>query len=137
MSHPSTPQSIPMNLYRTSSRLIVAALMPGIEPENIQVAVTADGRFIMDGTLRGELKGIKEELLTEWSAGNYHREISLPNSVDAPLANITYGNGVVVIAFPLAAQTRPAQLRVEALSPTHGERAGNAGHPVRPHQGAS
>ncbi len=130
-------QPVSINVYRTGSRLTIAALMPGIEPENISVEITSDGRLVLEGTLRGELKGIKEQLLEEWRAGSYRREYTLPNAVDGSMANITYGNGVVVIALPLADQIRPARLTVETLTPTRGERAGNAGHPVRPTSRAS
>jgi hypothetical protein len=75
----------------------------------------------------------KEVLLEEWSAGSYHRELELPAAVDGELANVTYGNGVLVVVLPVAKQTRPARLTLEAISPTRGERVGSAGHhPIQP-----
>jgi HSP20 family protein len=126
------PQHIPIKLYRTEERLTIAAPMPGLEPEDITVDVTGDGRVILDGALRGALKGVKDLLIDEWSVGGYHRELDLPLPVDATLATVTYGNGVVVVTLPIADRTHGAVLTLREVSPGHGERVGSAGHPVRP-----
>lgn len=123
-------QHVPLKVYRSEDRLTIAAPMPGLEPEDIVVEVTADGRLILDGALRGTLKGLKELLVDEWSVGGYHRELALPVAVNADLANLTYGNGVLVIAFPIAERTRPAVLGLATLGHAHGLRAGNAGHGI-------
>lgn len=122
-------QHIPIKVYRTEERLMVAAPMAGLEPENIVVEVTADGRLVLHGDVRGMLKEVKELLPDEWSVGVYHREFALPVPVNATCANITYGNGVLMVALPISQQTFPARLTLERLAPTHGERKGNAGHP--------
>ncbi|MDQ6661224.1 MAG: Hsp20/alpha crystallin family protein [Chloroflexota bacterium] len=54
--------------------------------------------------------------------------MALPDSVDGQHANVTYGNGVLVIALPLSARTTPANLTLETVGPAHGERIGNSGH---------
>lgn len=125
--------SVPVKIYRTPLRIMVAIPMPGLEPEDIHISVTATPALIVQGRLRGELKGLKDELLNEWSAGNFEREIALPGPVDGELANVTYGNGVLVVALPSAPQTRPAQLTLTALTATRGMHAGNMGKPVRPY----
>jgi HSP20 family protein len=122
-------QPIPVKVYRTDERLMVAAPMPGLEPENIVVEVTADGRLLLHGDLRAVLKEVKELLLDEWSVGVYHRELALPIPVNAMCANVTYGNGVLLVTLPISQQTVPARLVLQRITPTHGERKGNAGHP--------
>ena len=121
-------QQIPVKVYRTADRLMVAAPMPGLQPEDILVEVTANGYLVLQGDLRGLLKDVKELLLDEWSVGGYYRELPLPDTVDAVLANVTYGNGVVVVALPISDALRPARLTLNTVGPDHGERAGNAGH---------
>ena len=122
-------QHIPVKVYRTGERLMVAAPMAGLEPENIVVEVTADGRLVLHGDVRGMLKEVKELLLDEWSVGVYHRELALPVPVNATCANVTYGNGVLRVVLPISQQMLPARLALERLAPTHGVRKGNAGHP--------
>lgn len=124
-------QHIPIKVYRSDGRLTIAAPMPGLQPEDIVVEVTADGRLALHGELRGVLKGVKELLIDEWSVGGYERELTLPVPVDAELATVTYGNGVLVITLPVAKQTRGARLRLEPTGFAHGERVGSYGHPIR------
>lgn len=132
MHEPSASHRIPVKLYRGAARLVLAAPLAGLEPEDILVEVTAEGQLAIHGLERGELKGEKEVLLDEWNAGPYHRRLALPVAVDATLANLTYGNGVLVVALPLSDETRPARLTPEAVGPAHGERVGSHGRPVRP-----
>src|SRR5205085_10197983 len=116
-------------MYRSEDRLTVAAPMPGLEPDDIQVEVTRDRHLILRGNLRGALKGEKEILLDEWSVGFYFRDLDLPLPVNGEMANVTYGNGVVTVALPVSDHTVPTRLILERIAPTHGERKGNAGHP--------
>ena len=122
-------QHIPVKVYRTDERLMIAAPMAGVEPENISVEVTSDGRLVLHGGLRSRLKEIKELLVDEWSIGVYHRELTLPVAVDAACANVTYGNGVLTVALPISEQTNPARLGLVRRAPTQGQRRGNAGRP--------
>lgn len=121
-------QHIPVKVYRTDDRLMIAAPMAGLEPENILVEVTGDGRLILHGDQRALLKEVKELLVDEWSVGVYHRELLLPVPVNAVCANVTYGNGVLMVALPISDQTSPARLTLERITPTHGQHRGNAGH---------
>ncbi len=124
-------QEIPVKVYKTDDRLMIAAPMPGIEPENIVIEVTDGGHLVLYGELRAMLKDVKELLLDEWSVGIYHRDLELPAPVNGESANVTYGNGVVTVALPISKHIVPARLTLERIAPTHGERKGNAGHPPK------
>ncbi len=124
-------QEIPVKVYKTDDRLMIAAPMPGIEPENIVIEVTDGGHLVLYGELRAMLKDVKELLLDEWSVGIYHRDLELPAPVNGESANVTYGNGVVTVALPISEHIVPARLTLERIAPTHGERKGNAGHPPK------
>ena len=123
-------QEIPVKVYRTTDRLMVATPMPGLEPEDISVEVTNTCHIILQGQIRGLLKGDNDkELLTdEWSVGGYYRDVALPDKVDGEHANVTYGNGVLVVAMPLNERTIPAQLTLDTIGPGRGEHLGNTGH---------
>jgi HSP20 family protein len=122
--------ALPVNLYRSADRITAAAPMPGVEPEDVSVEVTGDGRLILDGALRGMLKGINEVIQVEWQAGGYHRELGLPVAVDGPHANVTYGNGVLVVALPISTRFHSARLSPRSVGPAQGEWVGHTGHPM-------
>lgn len=96
---------VPVNVYRTEERLMVSVPMPGLQPEDITVAVSEGGRMQIRGELRGKLKDWKDVLVEEWQAGGYSRELDLPAPVDASAAHGTYENGVMVVVFPVAQAT--------------------------------
>ncbi len=120
-------QQIPVKVYRTEERIMVAAPMPGLQPEDILVEVTGNGHLVLQGDLRGMLKDIKELLMDEWSVGGYYRELPLPVAVDATQANVSYGNGVLVVTLPISETMRPARLAMDTIGPDHGQLAGNSG----------
>ena len=68
----------------------------------------------------------------EWTVGSCQRDIELPLPVDGTLGTATYGNGVLVVALPLAKRTSPARVNLERAGISHGERVGSVGHPVEP-----
>lgn len=113
-------QQIPLKVYRAMDRLTVAAPMAGIEPDDILVEVTDDGRLLIDGKVRAVLKDVKELLLDEWSSGAYYRDYPLPEAVDGSQAVATYGNGVLVVTFPVSASTVPARLTLSSTGLAHG-----------------
>jgi HSP20 family molecular chaperone IbpA len=115
-------QTVPVKVYTTGDILTVAAPMPGLDASAITVEVTADGRLVLRGALRGVLKDAKTVLMDEWTVGPYFREIALPVPVDGPKATVTYGNGVLVAALPLVAELRPACLTLEPAGFARGER---------------
>jgi len=130
-------QRIPVKVYRSAGRITVAAPMPGLEPEDISVEVTGDNKLVLAGELRGALKGMKDLLLDEWSVGAYRRELDLPSPVNGEDANVTYGNGVLVVALPVAERTRPAKLSLAEIAPDRGAHFGNAGHAMLDQQASA
>lgn len=113
-------QQVPLKVYRALDRLTVAAPMAGLEPEDIVVEITDDGRLLLDGEVRGMLKDVKELVLDEWSVGAYYRDYTLPNPVDGSQAAATYGNGVLVVTFPIAERVVPARLTLSSTGLAHG-----------------
>jgi HSP20 family protein len=125
-------QKVPIKVYESADRLTVAAPMPGLEPEDITVEVTPGNQLLLHGGGRGRLKGENRVLEDEWNPGPYCRELTLPSPVDGAMANVTYRNGILVVALPRTDATHPAHFGLEAVGPEHGERVGNVGHPIRP-----
>jgi HSP20 family protein len=121
-------QSVPIKMYRTQDRLTIAAPMPGIQPEDLRIRITDKNSLVLEGEIRGILKDVNEVLVDEWNAGGYYREVALPNAVDGVHANVTYGNGVLVVSLPLSERTAVADMTVPKVGTDKGERVGHAGH---------
>ena len=129
----STP-ALPVRVYEAGEKIMIAAPMAGLAPEDIAVTVDGD-RVRIRGAERGPRQHGLGLVLAEWTVGPYDREVRLPSSVDGRLTNVTYGNGVLVVAMP---RTRPgerpvaAEIGLTAIQPTRGEHVGHVGRVPKP-----
>ena len=126
------PDRLPVKMYQTAERLTVATPMPGLEPADITVRIAPEGTLELHGRRRGPRQDEMDLLLDEWSVGPYERTLSLPCHVDGELADVTYGNGVLVVALPKSQQLRPATLNLEAIGLARGQRVGSHGKDCAP-----
>jgi HSP20 family protein len=129
MIAPHQEQVVPVRLYQGEGRLMLAAPMPGLEPDDISVTVRRD-TVVIRGEYRGPHQEERDLLIAEWAIGPYYREVRLPQPVDGARTNATYGNGVLVLVMPklpAGEQGSDAEFRLEVLEATRGERVGHAG----------
>jgi HSP20 family molecular chaperone IbpA len=126
--------TLPVRVYEAGEKIMIAAPMAGLVPEDIAVTVDGD-RVRIRGAERGPRQHGLGLVAAEWSVGPYDREVRLPSSVDGRLTNVTYGNGVLVVAMPRA---RPgerqvaAEIGLTAIEATRGEHVGHVGRIPRP-----
>ncbi|MGE0825191.1 MAG: Hsp20/alpha crystallin family protein [Candidatus Binatia bacterium] len=128
------PQVIPVRMYQTDEQLMIAAPMPGLEPEDIAVSIEGQWLFIR-GMERGPGQHGRDLLLDEWTTGPYFRQLSLPCLVDGGRTNATYGNGILVLVMPKRSPhepTIPAELQLDAITATRGEHVGHSGSALTP-----
>jgi len=120
---PGAAQTIPINVWEGDDALVIAAAMPGIEADNLEISVLGD-----ELRLRAEERGPGQErrdyLVREWSYGPYERRLRLPYAVDADRANASLGNGVLVLTLPRSEATRPRKITLTKTGPAEGRREG-------------
>ena len=127
-----TATTIPVNVYRGPRRLMVATHLPGLEPQNIRLEVDGE-RFSIQGMLRGAGQGRRSGYLQqEWMVGPYHREVVLPEAVDAVRANASYDNGVLVVIFPRVARSVSGTITMTKVGTAKGRCSRHVGKDLRP-----
>jgi HSP20 family protein len=127
-------QSVPVQIHQTDALIVLAAPMPGLEPQDISVVV-ADDKVTIHGSYRGSRQEKDDVLVAEWTVGPYMREVVLPQPVNGSLTNATYGNGVLVLAMPKAEEKSAdgqAEFQIEVVQATLGQRIGHTGSEIRP-----
>jgi len=105
-------------------------MVPGLEPQNIRIAVEGR-RLSIQGTLRG--LGLEKRtgyLQREWTVGPYQRTVELPVVVDAGRANATYDNGILVAIFPFSAQPVSGSMSLTKVGTAKGQRIRHVGKPA-------
>ncbi|MGH7301945.1 MAG: Hsp20/alpha crystallin family protein [Candidatus Rokuibacteriota bacterium] len=126
--------ALPVRVYEAGEKIMIAAPMPGLAPEDIAVTVDGD-RVRIRAALRGPHQHGLRLVAAEWTVGPYDRELFLPSSVDGRLTNVTYGNGVLVVAMPKARSVERAaatEIGLTAIEATRGEHVGHVGRVPRP-----
>jgi HSP20 family protein len=89
-----------LDVSETKDAMVVTAEMPGIDPREIEIALTGDLL-----TLKGEKEketGDKEERFhrVERTYGAFLRSVRLPMAVDGSKVTATFKNGVLVVTLP-------------------------------------
>jgi HSP20 family protein len=89
-----------LDVSETKDAMVVTAEMPGIDPKEIEIALTGDLL-----TLKGEKEketGDKEERFhrVERTYGAFLRSVRLPMAVDGSKVTATFKNGVLVVTLP-------------------------------------
>jgi HSP20 family molecular chaperone IbpA len=82
------PQPVPVNVYETSSSLVIVAPLPAVTADDVNIELRP-GCLRFWARLRSAAP--REYLIHEWEYGGYEREIDLPDGfgsgVEASLAN--------------------------------------------------
>ena len=105
-----------VDIYETENELVLKADLPDLNEKDIDVRV--ENNML---TIRGERKfeqNVKEEdyLRIERTYGSFSRSFSLPNTVSTEGIKAEYKNGVLEIALPKRAESKPKQVKVNVTS---------------------
>jgi len=106
----------PVNLYVAGDEYILAAQLPGLAPDEVELTVTHESL-----TLRGERKraeGIKDDAYRrqERIMGRWSRTINLPDRIDESRATAHFSNGVLTVRLPRAESAKPRHIVVSSSS---------------------
>ena len=131
-------QSIPVRVYDRGQLIVLAAPLPGLEPEDISVTI-ANNKILISGEERGPRQHGTDLIMDEWTIGPYHREISLNRGLNGKLTNATYGNGVLVLSIPKSMDDEAqsdVSFKLHPIAATRGEWIGYIGSEIHPtHEG--
>jgi len=102
----------PIDIKETDTAVEVAAEVPGMRPEDLDVSVVGDVL-----TIKGEKKEEKEEkqksmYRVERRYGRFERSVQLPAEVNVDKASAQYKDGVLTISLP---KKEPSQSKVRKI----------------------
>ncbi len=107
--------NILIDVMQKEDDIIVSASVPGIEPEEIDVAIEDNVL-----TIRAERKSESEQdvayLIKERPEGSFFRALRLPDTVDAEKISSSYCNGVLTIKMPKAEEKKKKQIQVKVVN---------------------
>lgn len=102
-----------VDAYETDKEVVVEADLPGVDPNNVDITVTADSVTIK--AERREEKEVKNRdyIRRERQVGTYARTLSLPAQVIADKAEAEFKDGTLVLCIPKEKQVQPQKVQVK------------------------
>jgi HSP20 family protein len=116
--------SPPVNVTETESEFCVAAELPGLDEDDIELQV-ADNRLVISGERKWEEETDDKEVhRVESQYGSFHRSVPLPTGLvtDPESVTATYKKGMLEVRFRKLEPTRPRKIEVrrdESSEPEH------------------
>jgi HSP20 family molecular chaperone IbpA len=114
--HDHTPQEgeLPVDMYQTNDAIVIRALVAGVSPNDLDIAITRDMVTI---------RGLREEYQEASDDNYYHRELFwgsfsrtllLPEEVVIDEADAQEKHGMLEIRLPKLDKNRSTQLKVKS-----------------------
>ncbi len=101
-----------VDVYQTSDSIVVKALIAGVQPASIDIALTREMLTITGQ--RAEEREVEDEhyYQRELYWGSFTRTILLPEEVDVDMAEASEKHGVLMIRLPKVNKKRQTKLKV-------------------------
>ena len=109
---PTSTSYLALDVYESSDDIVVRAVVPGAEPDDIDVQFQGGVLTIRANTVETVIPDGASWLVHEVLAGEYLRQVTLPRTVDPEKARSTYEHGVLTLTLPKTADAKPKQIRI-------------------------
>ena len=112
-SNTSQAWAVPVDAFETDHGYQVRALLPGIQPEDIELTVQQNTLSIK-GQYHPSVKEGKQVtwLMQEIGSGTFERTLTFPKPLDTEKLETNYENGVLSIFVPLTESSRPKRISI-------------------------
>ncbi|MDP3763212.1 MAG: Hsp20/alpha crystallin family protein [bacterium] len=102
-----------VDVYQTSSEIIIKTMVAGVKPEDLDVSITREsvtirGKRSEERTVSGD-----EYIHRELYWGSFTRTINLPEEINVDEAEAVERHGMLVLHLPKLDKNRQAKLRVK------------------------
>jgi HSP20 family protein len=102
-----------VDVYQTDADIIIRALVAGVRPEDLDIAITRD--MVTVKGKRVEQKEVSENsyVYQELYWGTFERTVVLPAEVDVDMADASEKHGLLTIRLPKINKDRQTRLKVK------------------------
>ena len=103
-----------IDVYQTADALVIKALVAGVQPSSIDIALTRE--MLTISGMREDEREVEEDnyFQRELYWGAFSRTILLPEEVDVDLAEASEKHGILMIRLPKINKKRQTKLKVRS-----------------------
>lgn len=109
---PTSTNYLALDVYESSDDIVVRAVVPGAEPDDIDIQFQGGVLTIRANTVETAIPDGASWLVHEVLPGEYLRQVTLPRTIDPEKARSTYEQGVLTLTLPKTADAKPKQIRI-------------------------
>lgn len=103
-----------VDVYQTSTHLVIKAMIAGVRPEDLDISITRD-MVTIRGKRERHTEGTNGDFFfQELYWGSFARTIVLPQEVEIEEADATEKHGLLTIRLPKVDKGRQAKLKVKS-----------------------
>ncbi len=113
-TEPEEHEELSIDVYQTENYVVIKALIAGVVPNNLDIALTRD-MVTIKGTREDEKESTEDGYFQrELYWGSFSRTILLPEEVDVEAAEATEKHGVLMIRLPKVNKSKQTKLKVKS-----------------------
>jgi HSP20 family protein len=101
----------PMDVYEDNERYIVHCLLPGVDPNAVNVSVQ-DNILIISGEWKSPAPEGARPVFQEIGQGQFRRQVTLDYAVEPGQAEASYQDGILTITLPKAESAKAKAIKV-------------------------
>lgn len=106
--------NLPLDIYDEGDNLVVEAMVPGVQPDDVDVSLQDDVLSIKAETKRSTETKQSDYYLAERRYGMLHRTLRLPADLDSDRAAASFKNGIMKITIPRKPQSKSKRIKIKA-----------------------
>jgi HSP20 family protein len=109
---------VSMDVFETEQGYQVKVLLPGVNPEDIELSVRQN-TLTIKGQFQSAVKPDQQVnwLVQEIGVGSFERSITFPKSIDADKIDTSFEHGVLTISVPVSETNRPKKISITSGQP--------------------
>ena len=102
-----------IDLYQTSSDIIVQTMVAGVVPDNLNIIITRDTITIKGKREENQSINSENYFVQELYWGSFSRTISLPEEIDPEEAEAIEKHGLLIIKLPKIDKNKTTKLKIK------------------------
>jgi HSP20 family protein len=110
----SKPATMPLDAYRSGDEFVVHFDLPGVAPDSIDLQVERNVLTVRAERRPQQTGDDVQTVLTERPLGVFSRQLFLGDTLDAEHIDATYDAGVLTLRIPVAEQSKPRKIQINA-----------------------
>jgi len=103
-----------IDLYQTSSDIIVQTMVAGVVPDNLNIIITRDTITIKGKREENQSINSENYFVQELYWGSFSRTISLPEEIDPEEAEAIEKHGLLIIKLPKIDKNKTTKLKIKS-----------------------